>query len=193
MDNKMSTKTYYYKITDSTGGPRVAQNIQVGTKTIHFVFQWAVASEEQFNIIARYLTGKASNDPLYDGEQYIREYDWYSYYISLVGKDLDKWLDAQKVLPVSLLNKSRDQQKYLLGIYIKEAIALHPAIQLYTEVLRWSFTATLDSEATVGYIIPGGWYRNQDNTYAFRFMSGQEVIGRNDINNVYIVFEVYDE
>lgn len=190
----MSTNTYYYKISDiDEGTTSVTQNIQVGTKTIKFVFQWAIASEEQFNLILKYLTNKAANDPLFEDGSYTRGYDWYNYYITLVDTDLDAWLDTDPILPVSLLNKSRVQQKYLLNIYITEAKSLQPAILLYAEVLKWGFTSTLEDEATVGYVQTGGWYRNQDNTYAFRFMSGQEQIGKNDLANVYIVFEVYDE
>ena len=189
----MATNTYYYKLDVDSSETSVTQMIQAGTKTIQFDFQWAVASEEQFNLVARYLTNKANTDPLYDDGEYDRSYDWYTYYMDLAGVDLDTWLDTNPILPHSIYGLTRSRQKSLLRLNITEAQSLQPAILLYTEVLKWQFTATVSGDTTVGYVQPGGWYRNQDNSYSFRFLSGQTRIGKEDLSNVYIVFEVYDE
>lgn len=170
------------------------QIIQVGSHLLTFEFQWAIVSEEQYALISRYLTNKSSNDPLIVSGEYDRTYNWFDYYYALVGKDLDEWLDSNPLIPVSLSGKPRSTQKQLLNIYITEAQSLEPAIRLYTDIIKWQFTmAGPDVDTAVGYVQPGGWYHNQDNTLAFRFISELDNIDRDTISEVTLQFEVYDE
>ena len=77
---------------------------------------------------------------------------------------------------------------------MEEVKALAPVINLYKDVLKWQFTMTCDTLPTaVGYVQPGGWYHNQDDSLAFRFVSELENIGKEDITKISIEFEVYDE
>ena len=185
---------YSYDITLEEAQESFTKLIQVGTRTLKFDFQWAIVSEEQYSLITDYLSTRAHNDPLFMQNNYNRDYDWFNYYYALRNKDLDEWLDTNPILPISIENKPRDTQKYLLDIYIKEAVALAPAIQLYNDVIKWQFTMTCDSLATaVGYVQPGGWYHNQDNSLSFCFLSALDTIGKEDITKVSILFEVYDE
>ena len=55
-------------------------------------------------------------------------YDWFNYYYALVNKDLDSWLDTGPILPVSINNKSRDEQKRILNISTSIKKACLPAI-----------------------------------------------------------------
>lgn len=187
--------TYYFKLDNPSNEPSLTQDIQVGNRTIRFQFQWAVVSEEQFNLILQYVRTRAKNEPiLRNGGAYDRTYNWYEYYISLVGVNLTEWLDTDPEIPIFIQNEPISRKIELLNNRITEAKALKPAVDLYTDILKWQFTASsVDTENTVGYVQPGGWYRNQDNTYAFRFVTNLDYVDRTHLSEVYIVFEVYNE
>lgn len=189
--------SYYYNIADvDTSLTTVTQIVTVGSRTLTFTFQWAVASEEQAQLVDKYLTRLAASDPLKmaDGG-YNREYDWYSYYIALASVDLDEWLDSDPTLPVSVLKEdTRAGQKQVLRRNISTASTLSPVILLYSETLRWQFQVTCaDTDTITGLVEPGGWFRNQDSKFAFRFHSARTYIGKEDINELALEFEVYDE
>ena len=189
--------TYYYNMTDiDTSATKVSQVIVVGDRTLTFQFQWAVASAEQGSLVASYLINRAASDPLLNADgNYNRTYDWYEYYAALFSIDLDEWLDSNPILPVSVINaNNRAQQKTVLNRNITEARTLTPIVQLYTETMRWQFQAsTADLDTITGIVEPGGWFRNQDAHYAFRFHSARDYIGQGDLNELAIEFEVYDE
>lgn len=174
----------------------LVNNIQVGSETVRFRFQWAIASEEQYNLIMRYIDTKTNSDPLNNDGTYTYEYDYMAYYLNLstmTEEELDEWLDTNPVLPNSILNSVRASQILMLQKRITECLALKPVIDQYKEVLRWQFKATYKDQVTVGFIEPGGWYRNQDPNLCFRFVSELPYIGRSDFNNVAIEFEVGNE
>lgn len=174
----------------------VLRTIQVGKHRLQFTFQWAVASDEQLQLVYRYLQTKAMSDPLKDVDgNYNRYYDWFAYYGALIGIDLSKWLDTNPVLPMSVLKQTtKEQQISVLNMYIEEAETLVPILLLYHETVLWQFRTVLDDhEQTTGLLRLGGWFRNQDNTLAFRFTSELEGIEQGDLSNVTIEFEVYDE
>ena len=174
----------------------IVNNIQVGKEVIRFRFQWAVASEEQYNLIMRYINTKTKSDPLNNDGVYTYDYDYMSYYLDLSAmteEELNDWLDTNPVLPNSILNSPRASQILMLQKRTAECITLKPVIDQYKEVIRWQFKATYKDQVTVGFIEPGGWYRNQDPNLCFRFVSELPYIGRNDFNNVTIEFEVGNE
>ncbi|MBO5921207.1 MAG: hypothetical protein J6Q48_02325 [Bacteroidaceae bacterium] len=163
---------------------------------VQFRFQWAVASDEQYNLIMRYINTKTRSDPLNDNGTFTYEYDYLSYYLALKDMDNDElnaWLDTDPVLPNSIVNSVRASQLLMLKSRIKECIALKPVVDQYKEVLRWQFQATYKGQITIGFIEPGGWYRNQDPDLCFRFVSELPYIGYKDFNNVTIEFEVGNE
>lgn len=177
------------------GQTSLVKNITVGSKTLTFTFQWAIVSEEQYNIIMRYIEGKAHADPLIVGDVYVRDYDPMSYYLQLRDMDeeeLNTWLDTDPTLPKSISLASRASQIIMLQERIAECLALEPTIQQYEEVLRWGFAMTYEDDITVGVIEPGGWYRNQDESFSFRFISDLDIIRYDDFDKVSIEFEVYD-
>lgn len=174
----------------------VINNIRVGNKSVLFKFQWAVASEEQYNIITQYIDTKTRSDPLDDNGTFSYEYDYVGYYMRLAhmsDQELNDWLDTNPVLPHSVKAAERPSQLLILHNRIAESQALDPVLKQYKEVLRWQFKATYKDQITTGYIEPGGWYRNQDPELCFRFVSELPYIGRKDFNNVMIEFEVNDE
>lgn len=174
----------------------VINNVRVGSEMVQFRFQWAVASDEQYNLIMRYINTKTRSDPLNDNGTFTYEYDYLSYYLALKDMDNDElnaWLDTDPVLPNSIVNSVRASQLLMLKSRIKECIALKPVVDQYKEVLRWQFQATYKGQITIGFIEPGGWYRNQDPDLCFRFVSELPYIGYKDFNNVTIEFEVGNE
>lgn len=175
------------------GATTIFKNITVGEKNIQFRFQWAIASEEQYNIILQYLTTKTKSDPLYIDGAYTYDYDFIEYYLPLAGMtdaELEEWLGEDHPLPASMLNKQPSAQLAILKPRIKEAAALAPVVAQYKEVLKWQFHSLYEGETNVGVIEPGGWYRSQDTALQFRFVSPLAHIGRNDFERVTIEFEV---
>ena len=174
----------------------VVNNIRVGSEVIRFRFQWAIVSEEQYNIIQNYLDTKTRSDPLDNEGTYTYDYDYMAYYLALSGmteEELDEWLDTDPILPHTIEVAVRESQLLMLKKRIAECEALDPVVKQYREVLRWQFQATYKDQITVGYIEPGGWYRNQDPEMCFRFVSDLAYIGRKDFSNVAIEFEVNNE
>lgn len=175
------------------GATTINNTVQIGNETIDFKFQWAVASEEQYNIILRYLDTKTRSDPLNDHGTYTYSYDYMEYYLALADKndqELNEWLDTDPVLPNSILSAVRASQILMLKKRIAECVALRPVILQYRDVVKWQFKATYKDQVTVGLIEPGGWYRNQDPELSFRFVSELAYVGFKDFNNVSIEFEV---
>ena len=174
----------------------IYKTITVGNKEVQVRFQWAVASEEQYNILLRYIDTKTNSDPLYIDGTYTYEYDYMDYYGRLIGKteeQLSAWLDTNPVLPNSIINQDREAQIRILQQRITEVTALKPVLAQYKEVVKWQFSLLYDDVTTVGVIELGGWYRNQDPVMSFRFISELENIGRYDFNNVTMEFEVFDD
>lgn len=192
----MST-TYIAQLSQSdVNDTTVINNIRVGNEVIRFRFQWAIVSEEQYNIVQSYLNIKTRSDPLDDNGTYTYNYDYIAYYMALSDKteeELNEWLDTNPVLPHTIKVAVRASQLLMLRKRITECEALDPVLKQYREVLRWQFQATYKDQVTVGYIEPGGWYRNQDPEISFRFVSDLSYIGRKDFNNVSIEFEVNNE
>ena len=194
----MST-LYEQQISIEEGETFSSATIQVGTKRVYVKFQWAVASEEQFSRIERFLTTKALNDPLVGDGGNNTEYNYLQYYIDafvwineVSGRTVEDWILNQDVLPRSILTADTRARATIVQGRIDECVSLAPIVQQYNEILRWQFSLTYDGKATVGVVEPGGWYRNQDKEFSFRFVSDRPVIGKNDLGLVTMEFEVYD-
>lgn len=190
---------YELPLTKPSGEPEattIYKNITVGTLTLPFRFQWAVASEEQYNILIDYVSRKTKSDPMYVDGAYTYNYDYMAYYLALAGKteqELIDWLDSNPSLPMSIATAPRASQLIILKNRIKECVALEPVLQQYREVIKWQFHVTIEGEINIGVIEPGGWYRNQDSTISFRFVSPLTHIGRNDFDKVTMEFEIGNE
>ena len=174
----------------------IYKNITVGTLNLPFRFQWAVASEEQYNILIGYINTKTRSDPLRIEGVYTYNYDYMGYYLALADKteaELNDWLDTDPTLPISIATAPRASQLIMLKNRIKECVALAPVLAQYEEVIKWQFHVTIEGEVNVGVIEPGGWYRNQDGTICFRFVSPLAHIGRDDFDKVIMEFELNNE
>ena len=192
----MSTTYIAQLALPDTNDTTIINNIRVGNEVVRFRFQWAIVSEEQYNIIQNYLNTKTRSDPLDNDGVYSYDYDYMAYYLALSGKseqELNDWLDTDPVLPHTIEVASRDSQLLMLQKRIAACETLDPVVKQYREVLRWQFQAIYKDQITVGYIEPGGWYRNQDPELSFRFVSDLAYIGRKDFGNVSIEFEVNNE
>lgn len=187
-------RVFYCPIIPRTDKDTFTQSIRAGTKLLTLKFQWASATEEQLEMIFNAYKNISRNDPLVlkDGN-FNREYDYYTYYMSLADKNLSEWLSTSPELPSSLNNLPLFKQEEILSLRIKDVVTMSPVISQLLEILRWQCTVT-DEEGnkTVTVVTPGGWYRNGDPSYSFRFMSNLENIGKEDISKTYIEIEVYE-
>ena len=167
--------------------------ISVGGGTILIQLQWAVASEEQYNIVARYLKTKSDSDPLNNNGEYSYDYDYLEYYYALkdyTEEELTEWIQTASPIPNSLIGKPPASQLKLLQLRIEECETLYPVVQLYKELLRWQFKATYNDDVIVGLVEPGGWYLNQDAALSFRFVSDLTAIRQSDLDKVTMEFEI---
>jgi hypothetical protein len=171
----------------------IFKNITVGDRNIQFRFQWAVASEEQYNIVLQYLSLKTKSDPLYVDGAYTYNYDFIEYYYPLslmTDAELEEWIGEEHPLPASIVSAQLAAQMTVLKMRAKEAASLKPVVEQYKEVLKWQFHSLYNGETNVGVVEPGGWYRSQDVDLQFRFVSPLAYIGRKDFERVTIEFEV---
>lgn len=184
---------YTLQLEKQEGETTVLNDITIGDRSIQFRFQWAVASEEQYQILVHFIDTKAHSDPLEIDGAYTYSYDYMDYYLTLAEKteqELNDWLDTDPVLPVSIKRAERSAQLLMLSSRIQECVLLQPVMAQYKEVLRWQFHALYEDEINVGFIEPGGWYRSQDAALQFRFVSPLPYIGKEDFNQVTLEFEV---
>lgn len=171
----------------------IYKTINVGEKEVIFQFQWSVASEEQYNIIERYISSKTNSDPFLINGSYVYNYDYVAYYDRLFGlsdSQIGEWLDTDPLLPNSIKAMERSAQVYVLKQRATEAHALKAVVAHYREELKWHFQASYNGETTVGVIELGGWYRSQDPELQFRFVSPLTYVGKNDFSKVTLEFEV---
>lgn len=179
------------------GATTIPINVTVGTRTLRFTFQWAIASAEQFDAIERYLKNKANGDPLDEGGEFNRDYDYLAFYTPLINMsddELVQWLNESSVLPRNIEQAPSISSKLsLLHSAIAECAELDPVVRQYKEVMRWQFKMIYNNEVTTGVVTTGGWYRNQAVNFDFRFVSDLKNIGYEDLGNVTMEFEVYDD
>lgn len=176
------------------GNTYVFNTINVAGNTITFEFKWASASEEQFNMVRKWIDQQAYTDPIIIGNTFVTEYDWLEFYYKLRNmsdSELITWVhDPDTQLPKSLQTGEDYSRLVLIKERIAECVSLYPVVQQYKEIMRWQFKSTFNGEVNVGAIEIGGWYRNQDSQLSFRFVSDLEAIGYNDLGNVEIEFEI---
>lgn len=176
------------------------QTIIVGGRSLQFKFQWATSSDEQFSYIKRFLDTKSRGDPLILGNVIINDYNYVEYYYGIIlwlnedpSRSIEEWLSLEQALPRSISIAPLESQLIMLRQRIEECASLLPIIAQYNEVLRWQFRLIYGTEKTIGVVEPGGWYRNQDSEFSFRFLSDRTHIGKEDIGLVTIEFEVYSD
>lgn len=192
----MSTTTYTLDLSDIVDGTdSFTQTIQAGNLNLSCVFQWPTEIQEQYDAYLLRVTQAAQTDPIkLTNGSYNRDYDYVDYYASLANvSDLSAWLAAQTELPVSLSGQSLSYQLALLQTRIDTCVDLQAIFVQFKEDLCWQVTITENTDITIASVILGGWYRNQDSTYAFRFVSdGRTDIGKNDLTYVTMECEVYE-
>lgn len=173
----------------------ISNTISFGDRRMQIDFQWAIASEEQYNMVAAWISRQASTDPLIEGDTFITDYDWLAFYLNLSGMtdaQLESWLSTADKLPRSLTLGDMYSRVITAKRRIEECVSLDPVVRQYKEVMRWQFKAVYDNETTVGAVEVGGWYRHQDPSMSFRFTSKLDYIGKADLGNVTMEIEVFD-
>jgi hypothetical protein len=190
----MVTNRYSFSLTDLTGisdPTDFSISISVSDKVFNCRFLWAIATQEQYDLMHQELVNNATNDPLMGGTSPVRDYDWVEYYLALQDVDLDEWLDEQTVLPASIINKSRYEQVTIIQQNIAKALEYQETLQIFQETLRWQVTVheVTSDDTTVAVVQPGGWY-NYFTDVSFRFVSGYNYIGKDDLQYVTMEFDI---
>lgn len=184
---------YLYKLPETNAATSVTQVIQAGPLVVNLDLQWAIASDEQYSMIMKQFAQYAQSDPLImpDGSSN-RTYSYLLYYYDLSKVNLNEFLDNPKsVLPMSIKGHPRYFQLSQLQKRITVCVNMMPIVSQYIEVLRWQARVKCNNEVTIAVVQPGGWYRNQDDLFSFRFVSDLSYIGKDDLNTVTMEMEIY--
>lgn len=168
--------------------------LNVGSHRLDIEWRWNDVVQEQYDTFTKQINVTRKLDPMIsDNGSIIRDYDYLNYYTQTVPQEVteqEAWLASQTVLPESIRRDGINR--------LRTNVELANALVIYQEELleRLHYQAIITdetSEKTVADVIIGGWYRNQDQRYAFKFDADINNIRQNQLNLVTMRFEVYDE
>lgn len=191
----------YYKSTISNpeGLDSFSQEITVGSFVLTFTFRYTEALQEQIDLMERFFETRAKSDPLYQDGNYVRDYDWYSYYEALISEtNLITWLNSDPVLPQSIRRLSSTARKVsLLQTNIAIVKSLQEQYETNKEAVGWMFTMTCPGLNTAAAkLIPGGWYHYDLDNISWKFekdsSSDVSTIGKDELDGTIIYFEDYN-
>ena len=184
--------TYHASLT-TVNGTSFTQTFSVGSHTLSITFLWDTANEEQYTILYRALAARASSDPLIkasDSSYINRDYDWIDWMLAL-PTDIETALNEGMEYPQSMRKVSNTIKANLLQESKEEAAALKVLIDPLITQLAWNVTVTDENgNITTGVVRPGGWLHNQDSSWRIRFVSSLTDIGKDDLLNMQLEFEV---
>lgn len=186
----MSINRYAYSMEDEDISPDFTLTISVSDKVLVCRFLWAIASQEQYDLFVQANKDRAATDPLFNGNEYIRDYDWITYYYSLQDRDLEEWMNTSEYLPQSI--RDSNNPLYTLNEYIQQASELYDQYVQFIETLRWQCTVSFEDQVVVTNVVPGGW-TDYGMPVAIRFTAGARTyIGYEDLQYVTIEVDVYE-
>lgn len=184
--------TYNYRITTDTATTNTATLlVSAGIRSFQFNFVWDTVNQEQYDILDKGLKDRALADPLLDGSDIIRDYDWIDWYLAL-PLDIESYLINGGAYPQSLRNTDTAVRANLMNESRDEAKVLSRIRNIYKDQLVWNVVITelTTSKVLTGVVRPGGWINNQSDIWRVRFVSALTEIGKEDLNKVFIEFEV---
>lgn len=184
---------YRYALNNIPDAPSFEIRVAAGSKVFTLSFTWASPTQESYDELMMYFQTLSSSDPLTNGKEYIRDYDWISYYKALNEKSLEglkEWYNTQEFLPVSIRNAGGISYISILQEKISRAVEYDTQRNIKEESLRWLVKVSVDNEIIVTFLQPGGW--NDFNTgHAFRFIcEGRDVVSYEDIKYVQVEFDI---
>lgn len=186
--------TTYSLTLANNGNTSFEEDWLIGTHQIKAKFLWAIVTQEQSDLLEQYNTTLAQSDPLeLASGGYNRDYDYINYYISLYGVDLIEWIASNPDLPNSVAHKEDWEKISIIGDRITECMEINTLRKEFREAMRWQVTLIEGEEITSCVIEPGGWFRYPNEHWAIRFVSDLTYIGLNDLGQVTVECEVYDE
>lgn len=169
----------------------------VGNKNFTLRFLWDTAAEEQYNELIDACKVEASSDSLKYDDHYERDYDYVEYWEQFRSMSNQQRLEWAKnptwAIPSSFVGLTPERRVVLIQEHLEDTAEVTRRLTVFKECMRWQVVVDMEDERDVAVVQTGGWYRNQDNSYAFRFVSSLSEIGRDDLKNVTMEFEVYDE
>lgn len=171
--------------------------VSVGSKSITMSFLWDNAAEEQYNELVQACKVESQSDPLKEVGYYNKDYDYIEYWEQFRNMSQQQRLDWCKnptwAPPASFSGLSPERQVVLIGEHLEDTQEATRRLTVFKECMRWQVKADYEGDIDVAVVQTGGWYRQQNSIYAFRFVSSLDEIGRDDLKTVTIEFEVYDE
>lgn len=184
--------TYNYRITTDTATTDTATLlVSAGSRSFQLNFIWDTVNQEQYDIVDRGLKDRALADPLLDGSDIIRDYDWIDWYLAL-PLDIETYLRNGGAYPQSLRNTEITVRANLMNSYREEAKDLKRIRTIYEDQLVWNVVVTelTTTEMLTGVVRTGAWINNQSDVWRLRFVSALTEIGKEDLSKVFIEFEV---
>lgn len=183
----------YYARLNEVPSLDFTQAFSAGTHILNIRFLWDEANEEQYLIVKRALDDRALADPLVkDDGTIIKDYDWVEWYSSL-PIDIEEALQNGMEYPQSLRYLDIHSRALALQQYKLEAEELKVLLEPYLNQLVWHCTIWEETQPTVivtADMRPEGWIHDQDFGWRVRFASDLTQVGKNDLLNVRLEFEV---
>lgn len=169
--------------------------IQAGERTLRMSFQWPEPHQEQYDLVDRRVKELSASDPLIGNDNIVRDYDWLEYYNSIpaIGAGLEEWIEEQTILPQSIANKSLSIKINIINERKVAAEQFTTYMKELDDLLHYHCTIIDDNDNTVVCSVrPGGWYNNQDLSWAIRFTADVPNIKKGQMNIVTAEIEVYN-
>lgn len=154
--------------------------------------QWDTVLQYQYDLIEDGLKTKAYSLPLIKKGEMIRDYDYLEYYLQFASEDFNwiEWWATTDTKPFDVRSMGLAQARYLIKERAGFCKELRPIVTKYEEGLRWNITVEDTYGGTSTAVIqPGGWFKNQDFNYSYRFVSEKARIGHDDIPYVRMIVE----
>lgn len=169
--------------------------VSAGDRTLQLAISWPSDVQETYDNLLQSIDSDMRSDPLVSTESIIRDYDYLNYYINIpaYGAGMEEWLDEQDTLPQSIRGLAKIAQ---LNILVERKTLCTGLAQYKSDLedqLCYQITITDDmNRVVVTDVRTGGWFNEQDNYWAIRYVAGVPTIGYGQLNIVTMEIEVYD-
>lgn len=167
-----------------------------GDHQLSVEFRWPIVEQELWDTFVLRVTDMASGDPIIEENgTFNRSYDYIDYYTETVPQDITErevWWNEQTSIPASLKGKTYEQVSGILQDRVVLATGMAEYRQELSEALHYQGIITDEnSETVIVDVLPGGWFHNQDDNWAIRFVADTNAIAKDRLGNVTVEVESY--
>ena len=190
----MRLNRYTYALAENIRGDTdFTLNISVGDELFICRFLWSIVTQEQYDEFEKVLKIRADTNPLSNGTDFDRSYDWLDYITPLASMSEDaftEWYRTQDVLPQNWRGKD-PAVLYDEIVTMKAEIAeLNDYRALLRDSLNWQVEVHRGDDVVVTTLRLGGW-TDYDTGKAFRFVApGYTTIGKDELQYVTMEFDI---